>query len=241
MNGKKIFISRDLAPDSYFFSHFREISNQHPELQLFSESLLEFKAIPFNKFPTTDWIFFYSKNAVHFFFKGFNSKSLTAKIATIGAATARAAEQYDYQATFHGSGHPQRAAKQFLRIATAHSDQKPSVLFPRAKRSQKSIQKLLADKIIAHDLIVYDNLHKTDFASPPCDIVVITSPINGQLYFSKYRVNEFNESDQTVIAIGPTTAKALRKSGVRKIIVAKTPSEESLWKEVERILNFEID
>jgi uroporphyrinogen-III synthase len=223
---KKVFISRELSADSIFLAHFREMKHQ-----LFAQSLIEFKAIPFSEIPKTDWIFFYSKTAVRFFFEGLSktnaSNKVQAKIACMGKATAKAIEQKDLVVDFHGSGIPKETAELFLNFS-----ENKTVLFPRAMHSKKSIQKQLKGKIIAHDLIVYDNQPKIDFDIPKCDILIFTSPMNAQVYYSKYLA----KTNQALIALGKTTAKALRKLGLDNIIISETPSEEGMWETVKDIL-----
>jgi uroporphyrinogen-III synthase len=62
MKKKSVFITRDLEPDSIFLTAL-----QHAGFDVFGKSLIEFETISFEKFPKTDWIFFYSQNAVRFF------------------------------------------------------------------------------------------------------------------------------------------------------------------------------
>jgi len=61
---KTIFISRKLSKDSFFKTKLEEAG-----FTIHGKSLLKFSAIPFQKTPKSDWIFFYSKNGVKFFFQ----------------------------------------------------------------------------------------------------------------------------------------------------------------------------
>ena len=54
--------------------------------------------------------------------------------------------------------------------------------------------------------------------------MVFTSPLNAKAYFSKYSLESF----QKVIAIGQTTAEALKALGINDPVVSELPSEESL-------------
>ena len=69
------------------------------------ESLVAFYPLPFLQLPTCDWIFFYSRRAVQFFFDQLPAE-LPEKVllATIGPATARALTQRGHEASFIGSG-----------------------------------------------------------------------------------------------------------------------------------------
>ncbi|MCB0562526.1 MAG: uroporphyrinogen-III synthase, partial [Phaeodactylibacter sp.] len=62
--------------------------------------------------------------------------------------------------------------------------------------------------------------------------LVFTSPLNAEVYFGKYAL----EKEQQVVAIGDTTAAALHRLGVRKVIVAEEPSEKSLASAVISLL-----
>lgn len=211
-----VFISRELTADSEFSKQL-----QLAGFEVIGTSLIQFKAIPFSSLPQVDWVFFYSKNAVQFFFENLRNAKLKfqAKWAVFGKGTAKALENELQLADFIGSGDPQLNAGYF---ALAAKGQK--VLFPRAAQSQLSIQKLLENKIEAIDLVVYENQPLTHFELPKCDWLVFTSPMNAEAYFSKYPVQE----GQQILAIGKTTAAALQQLGIANVKTAEEPSELAL-------------
>jgi uroporphyrinogen-III synthase len=221
---KKVFISRNLSPQSIFLKELTEVG-----FEVKGESLIELEGKPFGDFPPTDWVFFYSKNAVRFFEKGI-SKELKSEIiesiqiAVIGESTGKLAEKIFGKCDFIGDGNPEKTAESFLKIA-----KNQSVLFPRASNSRQSIQKILADKIEAFDLVVYKNKPRSDFELPHFDALVFTSPMNVKAYFSKKSLTE----NQSIISIGKTTAKSLKKLGLNQVILSPKPTEGALVETVK--------
>lgn len=211
-----VFISRELTADSVFLQRL-----QSAGFEVISKSLVAFKVIRFLYLPQADWVFFYSKQAVHFFFENLQSLQLKwkGKIAAMGEGTAKAVVNKGYLVNFVGNGEPKATAALFLESAA-----KQKVLFPRASNSQQSIQKLVEDQLEVFDLIVYENQPRTDFELPDCDWLVFTSPMNAQAYFQKYSA----KAGQKVLAIGTTTAEALKLLGVLDVIIAKEASELAL-------------
>lgn len=211
----RIFISRELKTESILL---KELTAQGH--QLVAESLIEFELIPFNYFPPCHWIFFYSQKGVHYFFEMADPLRYTmSKFAVMGNGTAKALIEQGIVPDFIGNGNPIHTAECFEEEAFEQR-----VLFPQAKNSQKSVEKLLSNQIQIIDLAVYDNTPKKDIDIPFCEILVFTSPINAQAYFSKYELQE----GQKIIAIGETTAQAVKNLGFLKYVTASSPSEKSL-------------
>ena len=215
----KVFITRHIKETDLFKTTLEKVG-----FAVFGQSLIEFSAVPFDLDANVDWLFFYSKNGIRFFFNQLDSSDLSLlsnkKIATIGQGTAQYLTQhYQRQPDFVGNGEPLETARAFAQIAAGKR-----VIFPRAKSSQQSIQKQLSTVVNAVDVIVYDNTPKTDFTLPEVDIVVFTSPINARVYFSKYDT----ASARKVVAIGHTTARELQKIGLNNVVIAKNPSEQGL-------------
>lgn len=213
---KKVFISRGLVEGSVFKEKLQD------NFQIIDLSLIAFSLLPFHEVKMVDWIFFYSKKAVHYYFKGLKAYEYPipeAKLAAIGAPTAAAIRAIGFEPDFVGTGAPEETAHRFEKYAV---DQ--SVLFPRAENSRKSIQQKLSDKIKAKDLIVYQNKPLTDFEIEACDILVFTSPLNAETYFKKYK----RLDHQILIAIGNTTALTLKELGQKEFSIAEKPSEQAL-------------
>jgi len=223
---KRVFISRFLKPDSPFK---RELTAAG--WQVHGESLLHFQAIPFQQLPYSDWIFFYSKKGVRFFFQNIqkNNSSLSeqVKFATIGTSTAQVLQQHGLVPDFVGTGDPVTTAETFLTLAAGRR-----VLFPQAAHSRQSIQQQLGDRIKAVDLVVYENSLRSDFELPGFDILVFTSPMNAEAYFFKKQLL----SHQQIVAIGHTTAQKLRALGIQNVQVAERPDEQHLAEAVLEVV-----
>lgn len=218
----KIFVSRILKADSPFYKDLPEA-----QYQVFGLSLIDFKGVEINEVPESDWLFFYSKNAVRYALKNerLNKAIHQRKLATMGKGTASVLQENGINPNFVGSSKPKKTAE---RLSTVINEE--SILFLRANNSRQSIQEFLPRNISVDDLVIYENNPKTEFEIPTTDILVFTSPVNAQTYFGKYPLL----SSQKVLAIGYTTAKALSNLGIPKVYIAKEPSEKAL---VELILN----
>ncbi|MEM6965891.1 MAG: uroporphyrinogen-III synthase [Bacteroidota bacterium] len=222
---QRIFISRDLKSDSVFKEKLEAAG-----YEVYGTSLLDFQRVKFNAIPEVDWIFFYSQKGVQFFFDQIRRQKIflspKIKYAGFGEKTSKVIESYGILCDFVGTGNVATTAPNFIKIA-----QGGKVLFPRAQNSQRSVQVLLENEIITHDLIVYVNTPKQNFDIPASSHLVFMSPLNANAYFEKYKL----EKNQKVFAIGQTTADALLSRGIKKVICPKKPSEEQL---VKLLLNY---
>ncbi len=219
---KKVFISREQNPDSIFYKTLTKAG-----FEVIGKSLIEISAVPFSGIPETNWIFFYSKNGVKHFFEQIKAPiSSHIKFATIGPGTADFLEEHFAHPNFVGDGNAETTAKSFLKIALGEK-----VLFPRAKKSQRSVQKWLGKKVKSIDLVVYENSPLTDFELPAFDCLVFTSPMNASAYLGIKEITE----QQKIIAIGNTTAQSLSKTYIKNIVTTESPSEASLSKTVIEI------
>ena len=82
------------------------------------------------------------------------------------------------------------------------------------------------------DLVVYDNISRTDFNLPTCDMLIFTSPLNAKTYFDKYKKAE----GQVIFAIGSTTAATVEKLTGEPALIPENPSEAELAKLVEQYI-----
>ncbi len=219
--GKRIFISRRQTPDSVFYKTLTEAG-----FSVYGASLIDITPVPFSYVPAVDWIFFYSKNGVRCFFEQVQSGQVSKnKFAVIGPGTADFLEEYFAHPDFVGDGHAETTARAFLPLARGKK-----ILFPRAENSRRSVQQWLEEEAELIDLIVYDNVPKKEFDLPDFDLLVFTSPLNAEAYFSVKKTDR----RQTVLAIGSTTASALFQLGIKNVITADNPSEQAL---AQTILN----
>ena len=121
----KVFITRDIKKTDFFKTALEEVG-----FTVFGQSLIKFSAVSFDLIDDFDWLFFYSKNGVRFFFNQLNDQQLgiikNKKIGTIGSGTAKFLKQnYSFAPNFIGTGSPLPTAKLFAQIA-----ENQNVLFP---------------------------------------------------------------------------------------------------------------
>ncbi|MEM9821804.1 MAG: uroporphyrinogen-III synthase [Bacteroidota bacterium] len=219
---KRLFISRELASDGFLMKQLLA-----HDFEVKACSLLEFKAIPFLVVPPCDWIFFYSKNAVAFFLDQQDSLDSNVKLAAFGPGTARALHQRNQATDFVGNGKVEDTASRFTEVALHQT-----VLFPRALHSLQSIQRRMPATVESIDLIVYSNTIRPNFDLPETDFLVLTSPMNARAYFARYTPTP----QQKILAIGPSTAKALLELGIEKVAIAPSPSEASIWDLLQELI-----
>lgn len=211
---KKVFISRDLGADSLFR---KELS---APFLLTGMSLIDFEALTF-QYPSEayDWIFFYSKNGVRYFFDQLKAgHSSFPKFAVMGSGTNNALNSFGHRADFIGTGKPKDVATQFLALAKHQG-----VLFPQAKNSKQSIQKILAEQIESQQLLVYNNSKKRNIPThlQENDILVFTSPLNAESYLDHFSIG----ANKTVISIGASTSFFLQKNKISGFIESEAPNE----------------
>jgi uroporphyrinogen-III synthase len=226
---KKLFISRDLDEDQAFVKRMLEA-----DIEVHGQSLVEFSKVPFSKVPDSDWIFFYSKQGIRFYFDGLDDpaywsgvrmgmplKVKQLKYATFGKGSTAFLKSYrNITADFTGSGKAEQTATAFLAKAKGEK-----VLFVRGKQSQQSVQELLKGADLEMmDLVVYDNQPLQKFTVPQCHYLLFTSPLNATAYYQKYS----KKPAQKVFAIGETTADTLVSLGLKEVVVAAQPSLDDL-------------
>ena len=211
---KSVFITRNLSAESPFRSQL-----EAADFLVTGDSLLDFNPIEFSSFPTTDWIFFYSRKAVKYFIDQIENLPTDINIAAYGKGTAEALSSLKITADFIGSGVGVSTLTEFLKIAKHQS-----VLFPQARHSRRTIEKLAKTQLNSFPLVVYDNVAKTDIVASLANFLVFTSPLNVQAYFDQFTLAK----NQKIIVIGETTGNALNPYGIEDFLVAETPSEEGL-------------
>lgn len=210
---KSIFISSDLAKDSII----RQLEGRY---HLSYQSFIDFKAIPFTMPSHVDCLFFYSKNGVKFFFDSNPTIPKSITFAAMGSGTAALIKKYGMECTFVGKGNVEEIAMAFQAFI---KDQHP--FFVKAKNSLSSIQRILGNKIISSDLVVYDNQMKNGFSERKEDLLIFTSPMNVKAYVKLHRFKK----DQQLIAIGERTALSLKEVSNSEIKIPKESTEQGIF------------
>lgn len=208
----KIFISRSLDDNSLFHT----LKNDGH--QVFAESLIYFKPTNLKLEKTFDWLFFYSKNGINWFVE--KHPDYHAKIAVMAQASA----EFYFQLTgkkvdFIASDNASPA----ISLDKVISNQ--SICFVQANNSLKRFQDELSKAANLDEFIAYSNEIKTELVLPYCEHLIFTSPLNVEAYFRNHDI----EKEQKVYAIGKTTEAKLVDYFSGDIIVASTPSEQSLF------------
>ena len=220
----KVFISRNLSPESAFAKRM-----QAAKIEVIAQSLIHFKAHSFDFPKDADWIFFYSKTGVQYFFMAYNVLIIKASIGCIGKGTADyLRKQYGFAASFIGNGDPQATAATFQPLAKGKK-----VAFIRALDSKKSVQQILANQIEIIDCIAYENSPNPENINlSDASVLVFTSPMNAQTYFAR---NELTPN-QKIVTIGVSTAAALETLGIFSYTIAASPNEDSLADAVLKLI-----
>ena len=220
-----VFISSDLSEDEYLV----RVLKSH-DYKVKYESFIEFKSIDFTLPNDTDWLFFSSKNGVKHFFKSQISSEISElksqiNIAAINQGTAQAIYELGLKVDFIGNGSDlQKIAHDFDAVANG------KIVFPQAKKSMQSIQNNLTKNKNVESLIVYHNQPKSTIDKRSEAVLIFTSPMSVEAYFTKYTLENF----QQIISIGKTTSKKLQEFSLKNI---KTAYEPSNWCLIDEVMN----
>ncbi len=212
----KVFISRKLITAN----RFQKIL-EGEGLLVEGWSLVTFGKIEaIEKFPSSDWIFFYSKNAIKYFFdQNKNSSKKDVKYACMGKGTEEFLSTYGKKSSFTGQGNSNKIITDFKNIVKGKS-----VLFPRALHSLKTIQIGLEGVCTVYDIPIYTNVPVENPAASEAEFLVFTSPMNVEVYLKNHKIKK----SQTLIAIGKSTGRKLMHQTKRKVFVSPHPEEQSL-------------
>lgn len=203
------------------------------EVQGWSLLRLAPEAFDLDRLPAFTHIFFYSKNGVRFFLSALHAAQvpLHLTIGAIGKDTLEAAKNH-LKDLVPAANFTYLSAEDF--VSNLRATLKPQgVLFPLAKVSEKSLHSQIPSHHEVIDVTVYSNQPLLDSPSIVADILVFTSPMNVQAYIQQAT----HWGTQTIIAIGQTTAKALRQAGCTDFLIAESPDELSLAQTVLSVLN----
>jgi hydroxymethylbilane synthase len=198
-----VFITRDLRKEDFMS---RVLTGNGYKVT--GRSFIEFKIVPINRVPITDWIFFSSKHAVKFFFEQ-KLEIGNAKIGVIGKSTSVALRTQGKRAEFIGySTDTKLTGKQFAALVKSGT-----VLFPQSKDSMRTIQQQFVNRSQVRDISIYETHEKPVEGFPDSEIMLFTSPSNVEAFFEKRKLTP----DQKIIAMGDATAHTLKEFGVKSV------------------------
>ncbi len=218
---KDIFISRHLVEDSMLLNHF-----DHNEITYDHRSLINFEAVAFDK-PWSEWLFFYSKKGVKYYFDQLAVQKLRShKLACFGPGTASyLLDNYGFMPDFIGTGEKTSTSDLLIEMISSES-----VCFIVGKNSIRSVQELLDNHIESVEICVYNNTPKTNVQLGHYGAAILTSPMNYEAF-----VNNGGSSD-TIISIGETTSNKIKEiDPIALIHQSDEPSEMSILKTLTAI------
>lgn len=211
---KTVYISRNKSEAQLFINQLEPFG-----YEIISEATIEFEALNVDSVPFTDWIFFSSKTGVEFFFSLEIPYSGVSKFAAIGSATSKALIEKNIVPHFIGDdSNIKKIAHDFSMVCKG-----TSVIFPGAKNGNKSIQQEIGQLIKAHDLVIYNTISKTISHDIKADIHVFTSPSSVKSFFKQVK-----NKVKIAVAIGETTANALKETEAEAVYVSPFTTEQSL-------------
>lgn len=212
MAGKKrILITRNLSPDSVFFSW----AEQH-QIDILHQPFIKFEAVTGLQIPDTEWIFFSSPAGAKLYFENYEVRAN--HVAALSSGTAKEIKKHGLVPDFTGSADkdPVEIGEAFFSLL----DRRETVLFPLSNISKKSVSSL-SDNARITELITYKtSLDPKHIAEAP-DAIVFTSPSN----VLGFLVNNEISPSTKIIAIGKTTEKQLRGLGFNEIYVPTSTNE----------------
>ena len=203
---KSVFISRQLAEDSYF----RRAMEKH-HIQIDARSLV--KTHPsINKLDSfilkkVDWIFFNSKNAIDYFFQLKPELPSPIKLGVIGRGSEDALRRHGKTPDFSG----ERKGIDIVNIANEFAEiaKNTSVLFPQAKDSLRTVQRALFPETKIIELPIYETIMEKHVKEAEADVLIFTSPSNVEAYFSKHLL----QPNQKVICLGKSSGEKAQEMG----------------------------
>jgi hydroxymethylbilane synthase len=192
----KVFISRDESENDYFSRTLIKGG-----FSVDARSLIEIKGIPFEMPSDAEWLFFTSKNGVKHFFSQNPDLPEKIKIGAIHKGTADLILQMGYNVHFTGQhSDTSITAMEFASIA------KGNVVLPQAVNTRGAMEQYLSNPL---SLSVYNNQPAGDVLKTDASILVFSSPMNVNSYFSRHTL----EDGQLLVAIGPSTKDAIHQLG----------------------------
>ncbi len=223
MSKVKVFISRELGPESEFRN-----AVDASTIEIINQYLIDFQPITFET-PSSAWIFFYSKSGIKYYLQN-RSEHSKFKIAAFGPSTAKYFRSLtDHLPEFIGS-----AEKNDVALAFSQEADYESCTFVVGERSLRSVQKILNNRT-HNEIVVYRNAPKKIIDVECPDVAVFTSPLSANIYFSNYKDREHPN-----IAIGNTTAEAIEKNGKKVTAIPSSPNENELAKVLNSYLRAQL-
>jgi uroporphyrinogen-III synthase len=185
-----------------------------------------------------DWVLFTSQNAVRFVSSRLDQlglKKIARRVASVGPATAEVAKQEGFRVNYVATNHTSHGLANELQASVKGQ----KVLLPRSDRADDHIANALREGgAQVTDVIAYrtvapetpDQAVLDQIRNGGADVIIFSSPSAFHNLAHFLGVGELLKLAETVqfAAIGPTTAKSMRESGVRVHIEAEEASAAGL-------------
>ncbi|TPR55432.1 hypothetical protein FJU10_16770 [Enterococcus sp. OL5] len=181
----------------------------------------EISAVTQMQLRQSEWVFFTSQAAVK---PVLAVVPRTIKIAVIGESTAQAVRGCGFDPTFISSI---PIKEEMLLQWQQEYPQKSTISYPKSQLANQQIEQLLSDKHDIYSFIAYTNtqpkgssqeIHRL-LRTGQIACVYLTSPSAWHRFYPLLK--KYPETDLTILTIGETTAKAVRKRGYEAIIKGK--------------------
>lgn len=202
--------------------------------------LIKTSAINQNELKTTfnsgnyNWLIFTSANAVQFFFKSVNYKSVNTNIAVVGNKTQKAIEKIGLEIDFIPT---QFTAKDLAKnLPISEND---SILIPRSDLAKNDIVEILRNRscrvktlsIYKNGSVNYSKTELNNIFNQHIDFITFTSGSTIES-FTKLGININSEK---VICIGPETAKIANNNNISVAAIANPHTIEGMIDEMIRL------
>ena len=211
---RKVFISREPELSDVLI---RNLKNYGFDVDAFSP--ITFEAIEIRHIPFADWVFFNSPRAVYFFYSQEGMLAAQTKVAALGSGTLAALKEYGIHPEFVGNDEdPTIVGAQFLELA-----KNKTIIFPCAEKSLRSVQMQLENNATVYDIPTYRTIEKEIDSTIDADIWIITSPSSVNAL-----KRQIQQSKAIFVAMGQSTAGALKNIGIMDVHIAPFTSMQAL-------------
>jgi len=201
--------------------------------------VFDFEVPPLEGF---DYIYFGSKRGVEFFLKKVGTIPKTVKVLAVGRKTAEVLRNRGIEPYIVSNG----SSEKLVELAKRGELQRGKILVPTAKVHTKNVYKLGELGFKVEVLPIYETVYlkyptkEVIGALENTDIVILTSPSTFLSLLENLQKRADLLQKKIIVAIGGTTAEAVREKGFKVGFVPTQPYTETLAKELaEAVYGFE--
>lgn len=218
-NSKSVFISRTPKLHDVLLNAL-----QGNNYKVTTQSLIQTQTIIATNIPTTNWVFFSSKNAVTYYMQQVSPIASNTKLAALGEATAQELYNYTQHIDFIGQGND---VTQIGKLFFSQVNATETVLFPQAKAGNRTVQQTATNVNNIIDCVVYETIAIPAVIAPH-EVYVFTSPSNVTSFITTNAI----DNTKHYIAIGDSTAKALLSAGATHVTIPRDFSDVAILEQI---------